>query len=227
MEELQKALVDCDILISSTGAKGYMLKSETVKPAIKKRKGRPLFLIDIAVPRDIEPALNEDEGVFLYNIDDLKNIVEENLLERQKVAEKIESMIEGALEEFQTWLNTLGVVPMISALRSKALAIQAETMDSINRKLPNLSDRERKVLSKHTKSIINQLLRDPILGIKEMAAEPEAEKAMETFVRIFAIEEEIEKEMEKQQIRSKEKSEKTANNHLLSAKRLKELPLRS
>src|SRR5690606_36029778 len=98
---------------------------------------------------------------------------------------------------FQTWLNTLGVVPLISALRTKALTIQAETMTSLERKLPNLTERELKVIRKHTKSIVNQMLRDPILGIKEMAAEPDAKKAMETFIKIFAIEEEVEQEREK------------------------------
>lgn len=85
-------------------------------------------------------------------------------------------------------LNTLGVVPVISALRVKALSIQQETMNSIERKLPHLSDRDIKVLNKHTKSIINQLLKDPILQAKELAAGPDAEEALDLFVKIFNIE---------------------------------------
>jgi glutamyl-tRNA reductase len=83
------------------------------------------------------------------------------------------------------------VVPLISALREKAIAIQEETMKSIERKLPDLTERERRVLRKHTKSIVNQLLRDPILRIKEMAAGPEREEALELFVQLFALEERI------------------------------------
>lgn len=203
MEEMQTALIDCDILITSTSSKQYVVTTDLIYPIIKKRKGRPLFMIDIAVPRDIDPELDKFDNVFLYNIDDLEQIVENNLLERKKIAQKIESMILETREEFQAWLNTLGVVPIISALRTKALAIQADVMASIERKLPDLTERERKVIQKHTKSIINQMLRDPILSIKEMATEPNASEIMDTFIKIFAIEEEVKREKEKQQTASK------------------------
>lgn len=99
-----------------------------------------------------------------------------NLKERRAVAEQVELLIEAEIVEFKQWLNTLGVVPVISALREKALTIQADTMQSIERKLPNLTHREMKLLNKHTKSIINQMLKDPILKAKEIAAEPNAEE---------------------------------------------------
>jgi len=92
-------------------------------------------MVDIAVPRDIEPEIAEIENVFLYDIDDLEGIVEANMQERKKAAEKIGVMIEEGMEEFNQWLNMLGVVPVISALREKAMTIQAETMKSIERKL--------------------------------------------------------------------------------------------
>lgn len=110
-----------------------------------------MFIVDIAVPRDIDPAIGEFDDVYLYDIDDLQNIVESNLAEREKEAEKIGLLIEAELVQFNQWLNTLGVVPVITALRSKALAVQADTMESIERKLPHLSERDRKVLRKHTK----------------------------------------------------------------------------
>ena len=188
LSELQCALVEADILISSTGAKEYVITKEMMVHIEKMRKGRPLFMVDIAVPRDLDPALSELESVFLYDIDDLEGIVQANLEERKKAAEQIEIMIEAELVEFQQWLHTLGVVPVLAALREKALAIQAETMQSLERKLPHLSERDRKVISKHTKSIINQLLRDPILRAKELAAEPNAEEALQLFAKIFNIE---------------------------------------
>ncbi|QHC04965.1 glutamyl-tRNA reductase [Anoxybacillus sp. PDR2] len=188
LSELQCALIDADILISSTGAKGYVITKEVMTHVERMRKGRPLFMVDIAVPRDLDPALSELDSVFLYDIDDLEGIVQANLAERKKAAEQIEMMIEAELVEFQHWLHTLGVVPVIAALREKALAIQEETMQSIERKLPHLSERDRKVLNKHTKSIINQLLRDPILRAKELAAEPNAEEALQLFAKIFNIE---------------------------------------
>jgi len=186
--ELEKSLIEADILISSTGAKDFVISKELMAKVEKKRRRKPLFMVDIAVPRDLDPRIAELENVFLYDIDDLEGIVEANLQERQKAAAKIRMMIEQELVDFKQWLGTLGVVPVISALRDKALAIQAETMVSLERKLPNLNDHDLKILNKHTKSIINQLLKDPILQAKELAARPDADQAMELFMKIFNIE---------------------------------------
>ncbi|ADC48656.1 MULTISPECIES: glutamyl-tRNA reductase [Alkalihalophilus] len=191
-EQLQEALVDADILISSTGARDFVVSKDMMAQTLKKRKGSPLFMVDIAVPRDLDPALAELDDVYLYDIDDLQNIVEANLEERKREAEKIELMVEMEIDEFKSWLNTLGVVPIITALRTKALAVQAETMESIERKLPDLTEREKKVLRKHTKSIVNQLLRDPVTRVKELAGEPGSDDALELFTKIFALEDELE-----------------------------------
>ena len=160
----------------------------------KKRKGKPLFMVDIAVPRDLDPAIAELEGVFLYDIDDLEGIVQANLQERQKAADIIMLMIEEEIVQYKQWLRMLGVVPVISALREKALNIQSETMKSLERKLPNLSEREIKVLNKHTKSIINQMLKDPILQVKELAGTKDADKNLQFFMNIFNIEDLVEKQ---------------------------------
>lgn len=195
LEELQCALVEADILITSTGAKDFVVTQEMMSAVNKVRKGRPIFMVDIAVPRDLDPALAELENVFLYDIDDLEDIVQANLAERKLAAEKIELMVEAEIVEFNQWLNMLGVVPVISALREKALGIQAETMVSLERKLPHLSERDRKVLNKHTKSIINQMLKDPILYAKELADEPNSKEALNNFVKIFRLEELIEEQL--------------------------------
>jgi glutamyl-tRNA reductase len=194
LEQLEKSLCEADILISSTGAKDFVITKEMMAKVEKKRKGKPLFMVDIAVPRDLDPRIAELENVFLYDIDDLEGVVEANLQERQKAAAKIRLMIEKEIVDFKQWLGMLGVVPVISALREKALAIQAETMVSLERKLPNLSDRDLKVLNKHTKSIINQMLKDPILQAKELAARPDADQAMDLFMKIFNIEELVEEQ---------------------------------
>jgi glutamyl-tRNA reductase len=187
LEELQTSLIDADILISSTGAKDFVITKDMMVKVEKMRKGKPLFMVDIAVPRDLDPKIADLENVFLYDIDDLEGIVEANLQERKKAAEKIMLMVEKEMAEFEQWLGMLGVVPVISALREKALAVQTETMESIERKLPHLSEHDRKVLNKHTKSIINQLLKDPILQAKELAAQPDADKALDFFMKIFNI----------------------------------------
>ncbi|MEI2462699.1 glutamyl-tRNA reductase [Niallia taxi] len=191
LSELQCALIDADILISSTGASSFVITKSMMNTVEKIRKGKPLFMVDIAVPRDLDPALAELDSVFLYDIDDLEGIVEANLQERQREAAKIMLMIEQEIVEFNEWLHLLGIVPVISALRDKALAIQGETMKSIERKLPHLSDRDKKVLNKHTKSIINQMLKDPILHAKELASSDNREQSMELFVKIFNLEQDV------------------------------------
>ncbi|MCY9206409.1 glutamyl-tRNA reductase [Bacillus atrophaeus] len=197
LNQLESALSKADILISSTGANDFVVSKEMMERANKLRKGRPLFMVDIAVPRDLDPALSDVEGVFLYDIDDLEGIVEANLKERRETAEKVELFIEAEIVEFKQWLNTLGVVPVISALREKALSIQSDTMNSIERKLPHLSTREKKLLNKHTKSIINQMLRDPILKAKELGAEADSEEKLALFMQIFDIEEASGRQTEK------------------------------
>ncbi|MBN6205668.1 glutamyl-tRNA reductase [Ralstonia pickettii] len=198
LDKLEDILGETDILISSTGAADVILTKEKLQPILKKRKGEPLFLVDIAVPRDIDPAISELEHVFLYDIDDLQHIVDENLEERRKAADQVEVLLGEEIGIFKEWLRTLGVVPVISALRQKALSIQSETMQSIERKMPDLTEREKKVLNKHTKSIINQLLKEPITQAKELAGTENAEDALQLFVDIFGIEEEVKDELEKQ-----------------------------
>ena len=184
-------LLEADILISSTGATEYVIDYELMQFVERLRKGKPLFMVDIAVPRDLDPRIGDLPNVFLYDIDDLQGIVEANLAERERAAEQINQMIETEIEQFNDWVTTLGVVPIISALRQKANRIQAETMASIENKMPNLTDRERKILNKHTKSIVNQLLKEPILQVKELSTCKNPAEQLQLFQQIFGIEEDV------------------------------------
>ncbi|ATP41293.1 glutamyl-tRNA reductase [Solibacillus sp. R5-41] len=199
MDELQCTLLEADILISSTGATSYVIDHGLMKDVAKLRKADPLFMVDIAVPRDLDPKIGDIPNIFLYDIDDLQGIVQANLAERERAATEITAMIQEELVQFKDWFNTLGVVPVISALRKKAASIQEETMLSIENKMPELTDRERKILSKHTKSIINQLLKNPILQVKEMANSTQASEQLALFQQIFGIEEEVQQEVRAQQ----------------------------
>lgn len=194
LDELQCSLIEADILISSTGSKDYVITKELMQDVNMLRKGKPLFMVDIAVPRDLDPNIGEIDNVFLYDIDDLEGIVQANLAERKEAASQIMLMIDKELVEFNQWLKMLGVVPVISALRQKALDIQSETIASMERKLPGLSDREWKVINKHTKSIINQMLKDPILYAKEITDQKHSDAALKAFVEIFNIEDRVEKQ---------------------------------
>ncbi|CAM3821895.1 glutamyl-tRNA reductase [Alkalicoccus chagannorensis] len=192
MDRMNESLQSTDILISSTGSNDYVIRKNEVKDLLKKRRGRPLFLVDIAVPRDLDPELAELDNVYLYDIDDLQGIVNANLEERKEEAEKIELMIEEELVAFSHWLDTLGVVPVITALRSKASTVQEQTMESLERKLSSLSEREKKVIRKHMKSIINQMLRDPITALKEVPQEDNADELLQYMTKVFALEDHIE-----------------------------------
>lgn len=202
-DELMNVLRDADILISSTSAKEPVLTKADLIPVQKMRKGKPLFLVDIAVPRDLDANISQLDSVFLYDIDDLQHIVDQNLAEREAAATSIEAQLDEEIHEFKEWMVTLGVVPVIQALREKALQIQGETFASIKRKIPDLTEREEKVIRKHTKSIINQLLKEPIIQAKEMAGRKDKDELLAMFVDIFGIDEAVKKEAERRSVQTK------------------------
>lgn len=191
INELQCALMEADIVISSTSANQYILTKDMMKDVEKFRRNKPLVLIDIAVPRDIDPAVNDLELMFNYDVDDLNGLVDANLAERKKAAEQIELMINQEMDKYDEWVNMLGVVPVITALRGKGSYVQQETMKSIERKLPDMTDRERKVISKHMKSIVNQLLKDPITQAKELSTDKKSKEKLELFQEIFSITDDV------------------------------------
>lgn len=195
-DEVPKLLAEheIDIVISSTGSQGYVLTRSQIEGVLRNRLKRPLFMIDIAVPRDLDPAIAELDQVFLYDIDDLQGIVQSNLQLRERESRKVEGMIEEEMEAFRQWYNMQAVVPVIRALQEKASTIHRETMESLMKKLPDLDERELKVIRKLSKSIVNQMLHEPILRIKEMAAERHGDQALELFTHIFALEDWIAQE---------------------------------
>lgn len=212
MDRMFDYLPDVDVIISSTGAKELVLTHGMIQHVIQKRKSRPLFMIDIAVPRDIDPAISELPGVFLYDIDDLQLIVDHNLEERRKEAVKIEEMITLELAAFEQWKKTLAVSPVIQALQTKANAIHENTLDNLLNRLPELSDHERKLIRKLTKSMMNQMLRDPILKIKEMSVERKGDEALELFfTQVFALEDQLAEQERKEEAR---KAQRTAEKEI-------------
>ncbi|KRF00429.1 glutamyl-tRNA reductase [Paenibacillus sp. Soil766] len=200
LEDMPQYLPEVDIIISSTGAPGYVLTKKDIQTYVQKRKSRPLFMMDIAVPRDLDPGISGLPNVFLYDIDDLENIVDKHLQERKKEAAKIEIMITSEIAAFEQWTKTLGVSPLISALQTKANQIHEETMENMLNKLTDLDEREIKVIRKLTKSIVNQVLRDPILRIKEMAGERHGDDALEIFTKLFALEDTLKQQEQADQI---------------------------
>ena len=205
LHALESELKEADIVISSTSSPDYVIKKDMIDEVNKTRGGSPLILIDIALPRDIDPAIDSSGNVYMYNVDDLQGLVDANLASREEEAEKIMAMIDGTTAEFEEWLNVQGVVPVIQAMRTKSLNIHDETLDSLERKLPDMSDRERTVISKHMKSIINQMLRDPIIFTKEIAGDKKRDEKLEDIMAMFHIEEEVEAQREVSNSKQREK----------------------
>ncbi len=165
-DQIPENLSKVDIIISSTGASGFILRHDEIKSRMRARRNKPLFFIDIAVPRDIEPSVGDIDNVYLYDIDSLQGLVELNLNERRKEAEQAEHIIEEEALKFDNWLKTLEVVPTIVALREKAEKIRQREVRKTLLQLSNNSQDLEQCLEILTKSIINKLLHDPILFLK-------------------------------------------------------------
>lgn len=160
-------LVHSDILICSTGAKDYVLIKDQMHEVMKKRKNKPVFIIDISVPRNIDPEINDLNNVYLYDVDNLQGVVESNILERQKEAKKAEEIVEEEVETFKRWLASLDSVPTVVELRDKAEAIKKEEIEKLMNRIPNIEDKDRKAIESMANSIINKLIHPPTVALKE------------------------------------------------------------
>jgi glutamyl-tRNA reductase len=170
LNHLHEALADADIVISSTGAPSYILTVDEIKQVLHRRKNRLLFLIDIAVPRDIDPAAGSLENVYLYNIDNLQDIVDGNMKLRKKEAIKAETIVEEEVAIYCNWVKELEAVPTIVALRGKAQSIvQAELARA--GWLQSMDAEEQKKVEALANSIVNKLLHNPVTALKEESAE--------------------------------------------------------
>jgi len=165
-DDLSDHLHKADIILSTTGAPRYIIGPAAVSEALRRRKQWPMFFIDIAVPRDIDPAVNDLENVYLYNTDDLRGVVESNLEQRAREAEKAEEIVTDETGRFLAWLSSLEVVPTIVALRSRFEEIvRAEARRTLSAwKYPS-SEQERR-LDAMTSAIISKLLHTPITVLK-------------------------------------------------------------
>ncbi|SMO43423.1 glutamyl-tRNA reductase [Balnearium lithotrophicum] len=187
LTELSSVLKVSDIVISSTGAPGYVLTTENVLPSIKERSNRPMFLIDIAVPRDIDPSLNNYENLYVYDIDDLQQVVEANIRERLKEAETAKKIIEGYVERFLKWMRELEIAPLIAELKERAEAIRLEVLSKRLKKL-NLTPEQEEEVNNITRIIINKLLHQPITNVKRKAVEDESKsQIVQVFREIFGL----------------------------------------
>ena len=166
--ELERA----DIVVSSTGSPHHIIERAELEAVMAARGGRPLLLIDIAVPRDIDPAVREIEGVHLRDIDDLQRVVERNLSGREAEARRAEALIEHELERFKRWLGTLEVVPTIAALHERGEAIARQVLAENSGRWESLSEADRERLELLAATIVKRLLHQPTLHLKDTRRRP-------------------------------------------------------
>ncbi|MDH7576332.1 MAG: glutamyl-tRNA reductase [Bacillota bacterium] len=176
-----------DIVISCTAAPHFVISGAQVHQAVAAKKGRPLFLLDIAVPRDIEPTAGQIPGVILYDIDDLEHVVLEYMEERKKAAVVAEKMISEAVTEFLKWLSTLSVVPTIRVLQEKGEEIKEAELRRYLRRLGKLDPRSEKIIRGLANSIINKLLHTPIIRLKEYACKHEGHLYSQILENLFDL----------------------------------------
>lgn len=176
-----------DIVICSTGAPNYILGQEAISEVMRRRKNKPIFIIDISVPRNIDPAVGDAYSVYLYDIDDLQSVVDANLSERAREAEKAEFVVEREIQEFMTWLGGREVVPTIAALREKAEQIRLEEVEQIMNKLQHLDERERNLINALSSTIVNKLLHEPLVRMKECADKKDGYVYIESLRHLFAL----------------------------------------
>jgi len=176
-----------DIIISSTGSSDPIISFQDVRKQMRARRNRPLFLIDIAVPRDIDPEVNRIDNVYLYNIDDLQGIVEMNQAERLKEATRAEHIIEAEALKFEGWLRTLEVVPTIVSLRRKAEEIRQTEIRRTLGQLDSLAPEQIDALQVLTQSIVNKVLHDPILFLKRTSSRTRKDFYLDMTRRLFSL----------------------------------------
>lgn len=180
-------LKSVDIVLTSTGSMEPILTHKDIKSRMRERRNRPLFFIDIAVPRDIEAKVNEIDNVYLYDIDDLKGIVELNREERQREAERAYHIIAEEAVKFHSWLGTLDVVPTIIALRNKAESIRQAELSKTLSHYPGFSEKERQAIVLLTESITKKLLHDPIVFLKKKSDRETKQQFMDFAQQLFNL----------------------------------------
>ncbi|MBC1723930.1 glutamyl-tRNA reductase [Listeria seeligeri] len=185
-EQMNEHLLLADIVLVSTSASEPIIK-HTEMQQLMEQKASSMLVIDIGLPRNVEHDCSYIPNFHLYDIDDLAGVVTANSMERKRIVSELEDTIHAEVQTFFEWEKQLGVVPVIRALREKALEMQEVTMTSLENKLPGLTEREYVQIGKHMKSIINQMLKQPISELKEMSVESDSETSIDYFKRIFGL----------------------------------------
>ena len=186
-EAFKNELHRADIVITSTSAPSFIIKKEMVEKAIHERKNKPIFFIDIAVPRDIEPDVNDLENVYLYDIDDLHVVVSANMKEREKEAENAMNLISQEVTKFNNWVGALDAVPTIVEIRKKVEDISNQEIEKTLKKIPHLSEDDKQVLRQMSSSMVNKILHKPTIKLKQKTQSEEGHVYLKAIRHLFHL----------------------------------------
>ena len=188
-EEIIDCLQHVDIIISSTGSPDFILTRDQVKGVMRIRRNRPLFFIDIAVPRDIDPAINRLTNSYVYDIDDLQGVIAENIEERNREAIKGARIVDESVIHFRQWYESLGAVPTIVALREKMDSIAKTEIKKTMQSLSHLSDQDHQAITRMANAMINKILHDPTRLLKSNEAQGEKFDHLDITRKLFGLDE--------------------------------------
>jgi glutamyl-tRNA reductase len=186
-EKLYETCDRADIVITSTGAPHAIFRREHGEGFLSRRRNRPMFFIDIAVPRDVDPGLNKLDGIFVYDIDDLQQAVSAHVADRKKEAERAEGIVSVEVERFLARLQTLDVVPTIVSLQDHLETVRQAEIDRLRGRLGELTPDQELALEALTKGIINKIMHTPISTLKTAARDPEATTVIDLVRRLFNL----------------------------------------
>jgi len=190
-DQLEVLLVEADVVISSTGARAPILTKPLFKKVTKARRWRPIMVVDIAVPRDADPAIADFDGLYLFDIDDLEKVVAQNLAERAKAAEHAGRIVEHEAGQFERWLRSQGVVPTIRALRERFAQVAdsevQKTLDALARR-EHTPAQQREAIQRLVQLVVNKLLHPPTIALREAPTPDEAALRAEVLCELFGLE---------------------------------------
>jgi glutamyl-tRNA reductase len=185
--ETVDALADADVLLTSTDSTEVHVEGEDIEAVMERRDGRPLLVVDVAVPRDVDPAVREVEGVTLLDMDDLKRFTEASLHERRREVGKVQGIVIDELERYRLEGSAREVAPLVTALRDRAELIRSSELERFRARLANLDPQERRAVDALTKGILNKLLHDPTVQLKEAAGTARGELYADALASLFDL----------------------------------------
>ena len=187
LEALAGEMAEADVVISSTSSPDFIVTRELMQGVARERRGRRLFIIDIAVPRDVDPRVGSMENVFLFNIDDLQGVAEANLASRKREMPAAEKIIDAAVDQYQKWLASLQVTPTIVALRERFRGVMLQERDAALSRIASLSDKDRRALEAMCETLINKLLHAPLTELKRGSETNDQAALIDATRRLFQL----------------------------------------